>query len=147
MVFLIMLKHKPDNNFVKYKEALLNSKFDWIISSECQLDLDKDIRVNQRHYVSSNRRSNMLLSNVVAMYSKLESITIKTFMDKYNRLENPIEENIYNLIKTEKNISDRYIDRNSINNEPFKSSIQSYKDKILHCGQFDIIRGDKKAYM
>lgn len=131
MVFLIMLKHKPDNNFVKYKEALLKSKFDWIISSECQLDLDKDVRVNQRHYVGmDNLRNNVLLSNVIEMYSKLESISIKTFMAKYKSTENPIENSIYDLIRNEKGITSA---------EVLKSSIQSYKDKILHCGQFDII--------
>lgn len=104
------------------------------LSSECQLNLERNVRVNQFHYVgngnSRSLRSDMLLLNVIEMYSKLERIRMKTFMDKYNSTENPIENNIYNLIRNEKGITSA---------EVLKSSIQTYKDKILHCGQFDII--------
>ncbi|MBP6497900.1 MAG: hypothetical protein KA253_04420 [Campylobacteraceae bacterium] len=133
IVFLIMLKHKSNSDFEKYKDVLRKDKFDWIVSSECQLDLKKDIRVNQLHRVGSDSyRNDMLLSNVIEMYSKLENIRMETFMKKYNSTENPIERNIYYLISNEKGITSA---------EVLKSSIQSYKDKILHCGQFDIIHG------
>lgn len=136
MLFLIMLKHKPDNNFEKYNNALSYSKFDWIVSADCHLDLDKNIKVNQLHFVGNgNSRSNMLLLNVIELYSKLENTTMKTFKDKCDRIENPIERNIYNLIRSEQS--------SSTSAEVLKSSIQSYKDKILHCGQFDIIHESK----
>lgn len=135
MLFLIMLKYKSNNDFEKYKDVLRKDKFDWIVSSECQLDLKKDIRVNQLHRVGSDSyRNDMLLSNVIEMYSKLENIRMETFMKKYNSTENPIERNIYYLIRNEKGITSA---------EVLKSSIQSYKDKILHCGQFEIIHGVK----
>ena len=124
---------RSNSDFEKYKDVLRKDKFDWIVSSECQLDLKKDIRVNQLHRVGSDSyRNDMLLSNVIEMYSKLENIRMETFMKKYNSTENPIERNIYYLISNEKGITSA---------EVLKSSIQSYKDKILHCGQFDIIHG------
>jgi len=137
MLFLIMLKHKPDNNLEKYNNALLQSKFDWIVSADCHLAVDKTIKVDQFHYVGSESRKNISLTKIIEQYSKLENITIKTFVDRYGRSENPIESNIYNLIATEKVIANR------LSPAVLVSSINTYKNKILHCGQFDIIHEAK----
>ncbi|ATB69320.1 hypothetical protein SJPD1_1210 [Sulfurospirillum diekertiae] len=128
MLFLIMLKHKSNSDFEKYL-----TKSDWITSVDCPLNVDKTIGVNQRYVIGNEARKNILLTKIIERYSKLENIAIKTFFNIYDRSENPIENNIYNLIENEKGITSR------LSSEVLKSSIQTYKDKILHCGQFDII--------
>lgn len=139
MAFLIMLKHKSNSDFESYKDALINSKSNWIISADCHLDLDKNISVNQIHHVNRNPYKSILLSNVIEMYSKLENIKIETFINKHNSyksIEYPIDDKIYSSIYPE-------VNRNNIGTEILKCSINTYKNKILHCGQFDIIHEAK----
>jgi len=129
MTFLIMIKQKSNTGFQSYMSTFNNQN----ISKD--LGLDSTINVAYPYYdVHGNTQKFIRLYTIIEMYSKLENITIKGFFeehDRYHDYDHPMKEIIYRLIYDEKNL--RGLDPSHL----LICSINTYKDKILHCGQFN----------